>query len=202
MRYCSKCVYPENAKPGVIIHDDGICSGCKVADSRDNIEWKEREDILVEILNEHKFKQEKKGNPYHCIIPVSGGKDSTYQTWLIKKKYKLNPLLVSYNHTFNTPLGLRNLTNLIETLNCNLVRYTTAPQTAIKLAEYMLKKVGDVTWHYHAGIQTFPIQASVAFDVPLIIWGEEGLSHMLGMFNQDDYVEFTKKKTRTLNERI
>ena len=194
MHYCSKCVYPENAKPGVIIHDDGICSGCKVVESRDNIEWKEREDIFVEILNEHKFKQEKKKNPYHCIIPVSGGKDSTYQTWLIKKKYKLNPLLVSYNHTFNTPLGLRNLTNLIETLNCNLVRYTTAPQTAIKLAEYMLKKVGDVTWHYHAGIQTFPIQASVAFDVPLIVWGEEGLSQMLGMFNQDDYVEFTKKK--------
>ena len=58
----------------------------------------------------------------------------------------------------------------------------------------MLKKVGDVTWHYHAGIMTFPIQVSIAYDIPLIIWGEEGFSELLGMHNQDDFVEFTKKK--------
>ena len=193
MRYCSKCVYPENARPGIIIHDDGVCSGCKHVSSRDHINWDEREKLLINILEEYKKKQDEKNNPYHCIIPVSGGKDSTYQTWLLKEKYKINPLLVSYNHTFNTPIGIRNLTNLVEKLNCNLIRYTTAPQSAIKIAEYMLRKVGDVTWHYHAGIMTFPIQASVAFDVPLIVWGEEGLSQMWGMFNQDDFVEFTKK---------
>ena len=194
MKYCKRCVYPENAKPGIIIHEDGICSGCKHVESRNYIEWPERENLLVEILEEHRKKQEEKKNPYHCIIPVSGGKDSTFQTWLIKEKYKINPLLVSYNHTFNTPLGVRNLTNLVEKLNCNLVRYTTAPGSAIKLAKYMLKKVGDVTWHYHAGIQTFPIQASVAFDIPLIVWGEDAISQLVGMFNQDDFVEFTKKK--------
>ena len=104
---------------------------------------------------------------------MSGGKDSTFQTWLIKKKYNLNPLLVTYNHTFNTPLGLRNLSNLVEKLDCHLLRFTSSPKSAIKIAKYMLKKVGDVTWHYHAGIMTFPIQVSIAYDIPLIIWGKK-----------------------------
>ena len=58
----------------------------------------------------------------------------------------------------------------------------------------MLKRVGDVTWHYHAGIMTFPIRAAVQYDVPLMVWGEEGFSELVGMYNLDDYVEFTKKK--------
>ena len=194
MKYCARCVYPENARPGIIFDDEGVCSGCRLIESRPKIDWKYREKILKDILETYKEKQRKKNNPYDCIVPVSGGKDSTFQTWLIKEKYKLNPLLVTYNHTFNTPLGIRNLTNLIERLNCHLLRFTTAPNTALKLAKYMLKKVGDITWHYHAGIMTFPTQVSVNYDIPLIVWGEEGFSELLGMYNQDDFVEFTKKK--------
>lgn len=194
MDYCKRCVYPANAKPGIIFDDEGVCSGCRLIESRKHVEWSGREQILIDLLKSYASAQRAKGNPYDCIIPVSGGKDSTYQTWLMRVKYGLNPLLVCYNHTFNTPLGLRNLTNLIERMDCNLVRYTTAPGSAIRIAKYMLKMVGDVTWHYHAGIQTWPIRASVQFDIPLIVWGEEGFSELVGMHNQDDFVEFTKKK--------
>src|SRR5262249_41045159 len=65
---------------------------------------------------------------------------------------------------------------------------------AKRMAKYMLKRVGDVTWHYHAGIMTFPIRAAVQYDVPLMVWGEEGFSELVGMYNLDDFVEFTKKK--------
>ena len=194
MEYCTRCVYPINARPGIIFDEDGVCSGCRVIESRPSIDWNEHEKMLVELLDEYKFKQRKKGNPYDCIIPVSGGKDSTFQTWLMKEKFNMNPLLVTYNHTFNTPLGLRNLTNLIEKMDCNLIRFTTAPGSAKRIAKYMLEHVGDVTWHYHAGIMTFPIKAAVMYDVPLIVWGEEGFSELTGMHNQDDFVEFTKKK--------
>jgi len=177
-----------------VLDAEGVCSGCRLIESRPSIDWDGREKMLIEILDEHKAKQRAKGNPYDCIVPVSGGKDSTFQTWLMKEKYGLNPLLVCYNHTFNTPLGLRNLANLIEKTDTNLVRYTTAPGSAKRLAKYMLKKVGDVTWHYHAGIMTFPIRCAVQYDVPLLVWGEEGFSELVGMHNQDDFVEFTKKK--------
>ncbi len=198
MDYCRRCVYPANARPGIILDEHGICSGCRTFEARTilrgSVNWAERQKMLEALLAEHKAIQRAKGNPYDCIVPVSGGKDSHFQAWLVKVKYGLNPLLVAYNHTFNTPVGLRNLTNIVEKLDCNLVRYTTAPGSAKRMAKYMLKKVGDVTWHYHAGIMTFPIRASVQYDVPLIVWGEEGFSDLVGMYNHDDFVEFTKKK--------
>lgn len=194
MEYCKRCVYPANARPGIVFDDEGVCSGCRLIESRPTIDWGDREKLLIELLESYKARQRAKGNPYDCIVPVSGGKDSTYQTWLMRTRYGMNPLLVTYNHTFNTPIGLRNLTNLIEKMDCNLLRFTTAPGSALRIAKYMLQKVGDVTWHYHAGIQTFPIRAAVQYDVPLIVWGEEGYSELVGMHNHDDFVEFTKKK--------
>lgn len=194
MEYCKRCVYPANARPGIILDEEGVCSGCRLIESRAEIDWAEREMMLNEIFAETKAEARRRGNPYDCIIPVSGGKDSTFQTWVVKMKHGLNPLLVSYNHSFNTPLGIRNLTNLIERLDCNLLRYTTAPGAAKRIAKYMLKKVGDLTWHYHAGITTFPMQAAVQLNIPLVVWGEEGFSELVGMHNQDDFVEFTKKK--------
>ena len=194
MEYCKRCVYPANARPGIVFDDHGVCSGCRLIETRPSVDWTSREKMLVDLLETYKSAQRAKGNPYDCIVPVSGGKDSTYQTWLMRTKYGMNPLLVTYNHCFNTPLGLRNLANLIEKMDCNLLRFTTAPGSALRIAKYMLKKVGDVTWHYHAGIQTFPIRASVQYDIPLIVWGEEGYSELVGMHNHDDFVEFTKKK--------
>lgn len=194
MEYCKRCVYPANARPGIILDEEGVCSGCRLIESRPEIDWVEREKWLRDILDEHKARQREKGNPYDCVVPVSGGKDSTYQVWMLREKYGVNPLLVSYNHTFNTAVGLRNLANLIDRMDCNLIRYTTAPGSAKRMAKYMIKKVGDLTWHYHAGIMTFPIKAAVMYDVPLVVWGEEGFSELVGMHNQDDFVEFTKKK--------
>lgn len=194
MEYCNRCVYPANARPGIVLDEEGVCSGCRLAESRPSIDWSVREPMLRQILEEHKARQRESGNPYDCIVPVSGGKDSTFQVWLLRKTYGLNPLLVTYNHSFNTALGVRNLTNLVKQLDCNLLRFTTAPGSAIRIAKYMLGKVGDVTWHYHAGIMTFPIRAAVQYDVPLIVWGEHGFSELVGMHNYDDFVEFTKKK--------
>lgn len=194
MEYCKRCVYPFNARPGILFDEEGVCSGCRVAESRSGIDWAGREKLLAEILEEHKARQREKGNPYDCIVPVSGGKDSTFQTWLMKEHYGLNPLLVTYNHSFNTALGVRNLANLVERMDCNLLRFTTAPGSAKRIAKHMLMKVGDVTWHYHAGITTFPIRVAVQYDIPLIVWGEHGYTELLGMHNYDDFVEFTKKK--------
>ena len=189
MRYCARCLYPQNSKPSIIFDEQGVCSGCRLIESRQNINWQEREQWLKTLLESYKGK-----GIYDCIIPVSGGKDSHYQTYIIKEIYKLNPLLVTYNHTFNTPLGIRNLRNLVKQFKCDLVRFTTSPESAKKMARYGLKRVGDITLHYHAGIMTFPIQEAVRRKIPLMIWGEEGYSELVGMHNQDDMVEFTKKK--------
>ena len=195
MRYCLRCCYPENTKPTIIFDERGICSGCRTFEQRysPEVDWKSKEHEFKNILELYKEKARKNGSPYDCIIPVSGGKDSHYQAYLITQVYKMNPLFVAYNHGYNTKISMRNLTNLVKKFGCDLLRYTTNPKTAKKLSKFMLKKVGDITWHYHAGIMTFPIQTAVRYKTPLIIWGEHGIGFLFGMHNLEDKVEFTKK---------
>jgi N-acetyl sugar amidotransferase len=193
MEYCKRCCYPANAKPTIIFDDEGVCSGCRVTESRPEINWEERGEKLKEIMAEYHEKAKKSGSPYDCIIPVSGGKDSLFQIYYIKEVLGYNPLLVSFNHGFNTKRGIRNLTNMVKQFDCNLVRFSVSPEAARNISRFMLKKVGDITWHYHAGIMTYPIRAAVMYKIPLVVWGEHGFSDLVGMYDQEDMIEFTKK---------
>jgi N-acetyl sugar amidotransferase len=192
MEYCKRCLYPANAKPTIILDDEGVCSGCRYHESRQKIDWNDRQMMLKQILKEHKEKASAANNPYDCIIPVSGGKDSHFQVYLMKVVYGMNPLLVTYNHIYNTSLGIRNLNNLVEKLGVDLIRFTASPESVRKISRYMLKTVGDLTWHYHAGIRTLPFQIAVKYKIPLIVWGEHGFAELTGIVTLEDMVEFTK----------
>ena len=76
MRYCARCLYPENAKPTILFDEDCICSGCRVHESKEQINWHERKVMLEEILEYYKIKAKESKNIYDCMIPISGGKDS------------------------------------------------------------------------------------------------------------------------------
>lgn len=190
MKYCLRCVYPENSAVPLVFDEHGVCSGCRVSEEKGKIDWRERRKLLKQILAEYKVKA---NGPYHCIIPVSGGKDSHWQTYLVKKVFGLNPLLVTFNHQFNTQRGMRNLTNLIKKLKVDNIRFTANPDLIRRLSIHSLKRMGDVAWHSHCGIYTFPVQIAVKYKIPLIIWGEQGFMDLGGMFSHYDMVEMTNK---------
>lgn len=190
MRYCLRCVYPANSAIPLTFDDQGVCSGCRVSEEKDRIDWKTRRKQLKQILLEYKAKA--KGS-YDCIIPVSGGKDSHFQAHVIKSEFGLNPLLVTFNHEFNTQRGLRNLANLVKKLKVDHLRFTANPDLIRRLSMYSLKKMGDVAWHSHCGIYTYPVQIAVRYKIPLIIWGEQGFMDLGGMFSHYDMVEMTNK---------
>ena len=108
MKYCKKCLYPDT-KPQLIFNENGICSACSNSDLKEKINWDEKEKELQNILEEFKSKD---GSNYDCIIPVSGGKDSTFQTYVIKKIYGLNPLVVNFHPLDQTEIGKKNLESL------------------------------------------------------------------------------------------
>src|SRR3989344_5698516 len=91
MKYCKKCVMPDT-KPDLFFDKEGVCDACRSAEAKETaIDWGAREKELEEILEKHRNKD---GGNYDCIVPVSGGKDSHFQTYIIKKKYGLNPLWI------------------------------------------------------------------------------------------------------------
>lgn len=192
MRYCKKCVLPEIAV-NVIFDDEGVCSACRVAEEMDSLDegfWMDRERKFRELCKS--YKGNSVGGDYDCIVAVSGGKDSYWQTHLIKNVYGLNPLLVTYHGNNYLPEGQRNLDRMREVFDVDHLVFGPGVGTLKKLNKYCFIKMGDMNWHAHAGIKIVPVAAAVRFRIPLIVWGEITWT-VAGMFSPDDYVEYNKR---------
>ena len=167
IKYCHNCVYPDT-KPDLTLNENGICDACRFVDVKDTINWELRKKDLGEIFE--KFKNKDSSN-YDCIIPVSGGKDSTYQTYVVKEEFGLNPLCVSYHLPEFTDLGRKNLENL-KKIGVDCLEFTPNPEICKKMQKTSLIEFGDAQWPEHFGIFTVPVQVAVRYKIPLIVWGE------------------------------
>ena len=177
MRYCVRCVMAET-RPDLQIDDEGVCDACRSADLKESIDWDERWNQLVELAEEFRNKD---GTNYDCVIPVSGGKDSTFQTYVAKRLLGLNPLCVSWAPCHLTEIGRRNLRNLQE-LGVDLIQVWGNPKVYRALIREGLKRVGDNCWPEHVGIFTAPVRTAVNYKIPLIIWGENSQLEYGGPF--------------------
>jgi N-acetyl sugar amidotransferase len=187
IQYCKKCVYPSSSAVPLAFDENGICSGCKTSDQRVEIDWARRRKMFDRLIDDHR----KAGVPYDCIIPVSGGKDSYFQIHVIKNICGLKPLLVTYHGNNYTEEGMRNLINMREVFNVDHIFFTPSIDVIKKLNRIGFKLMGDMYWHAHAGIFTYPIRVAVQMNIPLMVWGEHGFMDLGGMHSYSDMVEFT-----------
>jgi N-acetyl sugar amidotransferase len=190
MKYCNRCLYPENHALNIIFNEDGVCSGCLVHEEKYSIDWDKKYQELESLLVQYRNRPD---TSYDCIIPVTGVGDDYFVVDIIKNQFGMNPLLVTYNTHFNTKVGVRNLARLITQLDCDHIMSTVGPDTVKEITKITLKKIGDMYWHVLAGSQTFPVQVATKLDIPLIIWGVNGWLDQVGMFSHFDQVEMTKK---------
>jgi tRNA(Ile)-lysidine synthase TilS/MesJ len=110
IKYCTKCLFPET-KPDLFFNEEGVCSACVAAEQKnESIDWKQRESDFFSIINNYKKAPNETG--YDCLIPVSGGKDSTYQAYFMKEVCGMNPLCVCFETTNLTEIGQRNIDNI------------------------------------------------------------------------------------------
>ena len=191
MQYCTRCLYPENHPYGLIFDEDGVCSGCRVHEEKDILNWSERLNLLKNIVAENK--KYVSGNNFDCIVPVYGGGDSYFTVHVVKNILKMNPLLVHYNSEFNTKMGIRNLANLATVFDCDMVTSTLAPSLLKRITRATMKKYGNMYWQVLAGRYTFPVQVAVKYRIPLIFWGVHPWSDQTGMFQHINEVEMTER---------
>ena len=190
MKYCSRCLYPQDHPLNLIIDEQGICSGCRVHEEKDNLDWSKRFIKLKKIVAPYKKNNR---SIYNCIVPVSGARDSYFIVHVVKKLLGMNPLLVTYNKLYNTEVGIRNLSYLKTLFGCPLLTLTPNPKTVKKINLVTMKKMGSMYWHCIAGQTVFPVQTAYNFKVPLIIWGAHQGIDQVGMFSHTDEVEMTRK---------
>ena len=188
VRYCTRCVYPSVSATPLTFDDQGVCSGCRTGNNKGTTDWKQRFQWLRDIADEYRSKSN-----YDILIPVSGGKDSYYQTHVAVHELGLKPLLVTYHGNNYLPEGEYNLQRMREVFDCDHVIVRPSIPTLVKMNRIGFKLQGDMNWHGHCGIFTTPIQVAVRYKVPLMMWGEHGFLDLGGMYSLNDLVEFTAK---------
>lgn len=187
---CKRCLYTTNHPLGLVLDDQGICSGCRVHEEKDTLDWAERWDRLEQLVKPYRSLD---GRNYDCIVPVSGAGDSFFIVHLVKERLGLKPLLVTYNRYYNTPIGIRNLAHLRRRFNCDILIQSVNPRSVKKIVLTTLRKLGSFHWPVLAGQSVFPVQTAVSHKVPLIIWGAHQGLEQVGMFSHLHEVEMTRR---------
>lgn len=164
--YCTVCFLP-STKPDLYFDKIGVCAACIAYRDRKIIDWKLREIEFSEIIA--RIRSTSKSG-WDCIVPVSGGKDSTAQVLKVLG-LGLNPLCVTSTTCDLSEIGRKNIEN-IKQLGVDYMEFSPNPRVRAKLNKIGLDQVGDISWPEHVGIFTIPVRAAVQFGVPLIIWGE------------------------------
>ena len=182
LKYCSKCIMPETVE-GQAFDKDGLCMTCQSQKQKVKVNWKQRRKALDKILSDAKANA---GNNYDCIVPISGGKDSLWQLHVIVKEYGLKPLAVTFNHNWFSKTGWYNLQNALEKMDIDHVMFTPSRTLVNRIAKRSVETIGDACWHCHMGVSAFIIKMAVAYQIPLLIWGESTAEHGRATYDKPD----------------
>ncbi len=163
-----------------MFNEHGVCSACTSFEARSKIDWDKRKYEFAALCNDYRNMRFQ----YDVIIPVSGGKDSHYQT-LKALEYGLNPLAVTATTDHLSDIGMRNLDN-ISRLGVDHINVTVNQKLRRKINAYTLREIGDISWAEHVTIFTIPVRVALAFNVPLIIWGENPQSEYGGPYQAQE----------------
>lgn len=191
IRWCTRCVYPSISAAPMEFDEHGVCMGCRMAEVKTAIpdaEWTRRRELLREIFEKYRCRD---GSRHDVVIAVSGGKDSWFQTHVIKHEFGLNPLLVTYDGNNWTEAGWRNMVRMKEVFGCDHVVVRPSVDALKKLNRLAFTIMGDMNWHAHVGITTAPVRVAVQNKIPLVIWGEHGYLDLSGQFSMYDFPEMS-----------
>ena len=169
MKYCKKCLIPDT-RPGIQFDENGICYPCLNYEKQKTINWNDRFSQLEKICEKYRGKN---GNNYDCAIAVSGGKDSHFQTYLLKEKLKMNPVLLTVGNVDWTETGRKNLDNLSETFGCDVIELHLNRKANRILTKKAFEDIGQPSWYMDSAIYAFPYKMAIKLGVKLLVYGED-----------------------------
>lgn len=184
MKRCQKCSLPETYET-IEFSRDGTCNICIQHEfKKKSIDWRARKQRLDEIIEENRGKYE-----YDCIIPFSGGKDSTFTLYYLMKEYKLKPLVVQFNHGFMRPTLQKNNEMTFKKLGVDVISFTPNWKVVKRVMLEALIRKGDFCWHCHTGIFSYPMHIALKYKTPLVLWGEPSSEYTAYYDYKDDEIE-------------
>lgn len=193
LKRCNNCLVPETLET-VEFDGNGICNICNAHKVKHNqIDWDKKKKELDDLIENYRGKYD-----YDCLIPFSGGKDSTFSAYYLVKEYNIKPLLVTFDHLFLRPKTLKNNIRTLKKLGVDYLKFTPSWKVVKQTMIASLKATGDFCWHCHCGVFANVMQIAVKFKVPLIIWGEQS-SEYTSYYSYDSPEEVNEERFNKLN---
>jgi len=193
--FCKNCFTP-NTRPRVFFNRLCICNACLNSAEKKKINWKKREKEFHTIILNIKKDSKKYKRTYDCIVPWSGGKDSSSIALKLKYNFGLNPLLVTFSPLIINEIGAHNREEILKK-GFDSIFFRPNQNTARILSKRFFIERGNPKVAWDAGINSVPIQVAIAYKIPYIFYAEHGESEYGGLVLSDK-----SKKLRDVKEVI
>lgn len=182
VKFCTKCVM-SNQRPASAVEfkhkkdspkvtmnfdKDGVCDACRQAETKELIDWDEREKELVALLDRYR----RTDGQYDCLVPGSGGKDSAYQAHVLKYKYGMNPLTVTWPPILYTDYGHKNFMNWIKVGGFDNVTFQQSGKTQKLLTRLSIENLLHPFQTFILGQKNLAPKLAAKFGIPLVFYGE------------------------------
>ncbi len=174
VKVCKACITP-STRPRIAFDQNGICNACNYALTKESIDWEARKNELQEILEKHRSRD----GSYDCVVPWSGGKDSSSIAYRLKFEYGMNPLLVTFSPLIPNEIGAHNREALIRKGFDHLM-VRPNQQVARHLARRFFIERGNQKVAWDAGVTALPVQIACRYGIKLIFYAEHGESEYGG----------------------
>lgn len=182
VKFCTKCVMSnqrpastqefkhtiESKKVTLNIDDDGVCDACRTAEIKNKINWQQREEELLRLLDKYR----RNDGHYDCIVPGSGGKDSAYQAHILKYKYGMNPLTITWPPILYTDYGYKNWKNWIDIGGFDNLSFTRNGRVMKTLTRLSIENLLHPFQTFILGQKNLAPKIAAKYDIPLIFYGE------------------------------
>ncbi|MDP7368588.1 MAG: N-acetyl sugar amidotransferase [Candidatus Pacebacteria bacterium] len=185
IKFCKKCVLPntratscneykntrEHKHQYVKFDDEGVCSACRFIEAKENekeITWEEREKELIELLDKHRSKD----GSYDCVVPGSGGKDSAFAAHILKYKYGMHPLTVTWSPHLYTDIGWKNFRKWMEVGGLPNYLYTPNGKIHRMLTRNAFLNLLHPFQTFVLGQKTIGPKMAALFNIKLVFYGE------------------------------
>ena len=200
VKFCKKCVV-SNQRPRIVFDKNGVCGACNWSEEKKKIDWTSRKKEFEDLLNKYR----KKNGEYDVLVPGSGGKDSGSIAHILKYKYKMNPLYVTWSPLLYTQIGLSNLQNLYNSGIDGTV-FTPNRELQRKISLLGLIYIGNHFEAFGRGQMSYPFHVAKDLNIKLIMSGENGELEYGGSLKDkdmpgrdiEDFVDLYHKGSRTL----
>ena len=174
LKTCKSCLMP-NTRPRIVFDDQGICNACNNAALKPTIDWESRKSEFLKLVAEIKNHNAR----YDCVVPWSGGKDSSAIAYKLKFEFGLNPLLVTFSPLLVNAVGSHNREEMLK-LGFDHVYFRPDQRVARLLARRFFIERGNPKVAWDAGVNVIPLQVACAYGIPYVFYAEHGESEYGG----------------------